>query len=123
MARTSAWPRDSPSGKSISVARGNRGNRAVGKPARVPVRSCAVCRTRRPQNELLRVCFVGEEPRVLDDATIRPSNSRGRSAYVCPERESIEKLFEKGRIERALRRPLDPDRHVALCQALLCKLR
>jgi len=44
-----------------------------------PVRSCVVCRTRRAQDELVRL--VVAEGRVVTDANRR---LEGRGAYACP---------------------------------------
>ncbi len=55
--------------------RGDGGDR----PPRVPLRTCAGCRRRRPKGELLRIALGGEGTVILDV----PARAPGRGAYVC----------------------------------------
>ena len=71
-----------------------------------PIRSCAGCRRRRPQAELVRVAsqpggIVTVDPRV--PVLGRPSRSPGRGAYVCPEPACVERAVATGALARALR--------------------
>ena len=65
-----------------------------------PVRACAACRTRRPQNELLRVARSPEGAIVFDG---RAGRSAGRGAYVCPDPVCVETAWRSGRLRRTLR--------------------
>lgn len=47
----------------------------------VPQRMCAVCRNRRPKQELLRVVFGPDGPQID-----RSGRQPGRGAYVCPDK-------------------------------------
>jgi predicted RNA-binding protein YlxR (DUF448 family) len=63
------------------------------------VRTCAACRVRRPQQELLRIRLV-DATLVIDDAVRGP----GRGAYLCPLRACVERA--RARDASALRRAL-----------------
>jgi predicted RNA-binding protein YlxR (DUF448 family) len=66
-------------------------NRLVG----VPLRTCAGCRRRRPQAELIRVARSGAGELVLDPPA-RGVGSSGRAAYVCPAERCIEQALAGG---------------------------
>jgi predicted RNA-binding protein YlxR (DUF448 family) len=71
----------------------------------------------------LRVSRSEDGPFVVEDSRRRPGHAFGRSAYVCRLEDHVLGLFERGRIERALRLSLAPEEKSALREALLCKLR
>lgn len=66
---------------------------------KIPMRSCFVCRTKQPKENLIRLVrepsgvvswdFVGKMP--------------GRGAYVCKNETCIEKALEKERLAKALK--------------------
>ena len=64
-----------------------------------PVRTCAVCRVKRPQVELHR--FVrGRGGEVVADPQGR---APGRGAYLCKTGDCSERAAKEGSLERALR--------------------
>ncbi|MCW5935887.1 MAG: DUF448 domain-containing protein [Fimbriimonadaceae bacterium] len=67
---------------------------------RAPVRTCVVCRAKRPQSSLVRV------RQGWDGLAVGLAQGRGRSAYCCFAAECRRQLGEKGRLERALRRQI-----------------
>ena len=76
-----------------------------------PIRSCAACRTRRPQRALLR--FVRDEAGVirLDDARHR---THGRSAYLCPSAACLAQAERRQSLRRALHGETPPNLFEAL---------
>lgn len=68
-----------------------------------PVRRCVVCKTRRPQRELLR---LRSHPQ--GKTLVWGPLGVGRSAYACPE-TCREQMTEPARLSRALKRPVHPD--------------
>ena len=68
--------------------------------ARVPIRTCAGCRSRRRQEELIRV-LSGEDGDVIVDPGPRGA-TKGRGAYVCPDPSCIKKAMKVG-FKKALR--------------------
>ncbi len=66
--------------------------------AHIPIRMCAVCRSHKPQNELIRIT-------VKDNVATIDENEKNfaRGAYICKSRECIEKAEKKHIIERHLK--------------------
>ncbi|MGH2748299.1 MAG: YlxR family protein [Actinomycetota bacterium] len=67
-----------------------------------PIRTCAGCRKKRPQAELLRVARDVHGAVSVDRSGLggrRP----GRGAYVCPEVSCVEAALDSGRVARGLR--------------------
>jgi len=71
------------------------------KQRHTPIRSCIVCRQTSDKRELLRVVRLPEKDggAVVTDTSGKQS---GRGAYVCPEKECIDKAKKSKRFERAL---------------------
>lgn len=58
----------------------------------------------RPKRELIRVVRTPE-----DTVEIDPTGKRsGRGAYICPSMECLDKALKGKRLEKALKRPIDP---------------
>ncbi|SHK21489.1 RNase P modulator RnpM [Rhodothermus profundi] len=76
----------------------------------VPIRSCVVCRTRRPKHELVRIVRRPDGRVELDPEQKKP----GRGAYLCPRPAcwNLKKAFP--RLQRALRTELDAEARAAL---------
>ncbi|MFN2388704.1 MAG: YlxR family protein [Actinomycetota bacterium] len=64
-----------------------------------PIRTCAGCRTRRPQPELIRVAHRPDGSVRLDVS----GRAAGRGAYVCADRRCIERACRTGSLRRSLR--------------------
>jgi predicted RNA-binding protein YlxR (DUF448 family) len=47
----------------------------------------------------------------------------GRGAYLCLQASCVEAAFRKGRLGRALRTEVPPDRQTALLKETLCRLK
>ncbi|MGH2819636.1 MAG: YlxR family protein [Actinomycetota bacterium] len=77
----------------------------------MPIRTCAGCRTRRSQDELLRVVRRPDGsarvdlPGTGDRASRRRERGRmpGRGAYLCRDRSCMQRALESGSLARALR--------------------
>lgn len=54
---------------------------------KIPMRQCVGCREMKPKRELIRVIRTSEDE-ILIDAT---GKKNGRGAYICPNRECLEK--------------------------------
>lgn len=63
---------------------------------RIPIRTCAVCRSRRPQAELLRV-VVGVSGLEIDPRR----RLEGRGMYLCPDRPECRSLKALRRFARS----------------------
>lgn len=77
------------------------------KQQHVPTRMCVVCRETSVKRSLLRVVRVpGDEKKVVFDPT---GKANGRGAYVCAEKDCIEKAVKQKRFERSLNVSSVPD--------------
>ncbi|HZB03097.1 MAG TPA: YlxR family protein [Actinomycetota bacterium] len=70
-----------------------------------PERSCAVCRTRRPKEELIRIVRSPSGRIGVDGSGRAP----GRGAYVCRRTGCVRAIGRKGVVARALRSTLRPE--------------
>ena len=64
---------------------------------KLPVRSCAVCRTKKAQNELTRIGFNGSENRLY------LGKGNGRAIYLCSEKSCFDLLKKRKNISRLLK--------------------
>jgi len=71
---------------------------------KIPQRMCVGCQEMRPKRELIRVVRTPE-----DTVEIAQTGKRsGRGAYICPSMECLDKALKGKRLEKALKRPIDP---------------
>ena len=63
---------------------------------KIPMRTCIACRTEKPRKELFRVVKFGDN--ISLDKT---GKANGRGAYVCNDKECIEKLKKQKMLNRA----------------------
>ena len=68
------------------------------KVKKIPLRMCTGCMERKPKKELIRV-VKSPEGEVSVDLTGKKS---GRGAYICKNKESLEKAFKAKRLSRNL---------------------
>lgn len=71
---------------------------------KVPIRTCIVCRKRKPKRELARIIASADEGLTYD----LTGKKNGRGAYVCPDKACIDKL-NAGMLGAALKQKIDPD--------------
>ncbi len=71
----------------------------------VPTRMCAGCMQRRPKGELLRV-FRDKDGSISADIDKKYT---GRGAYVCANRECIQKVQKKNSFARMLKAKTEPE--------------
>ncbi len=81
---------------------------------KVPLRMCVGCQQMKPKKELIRVVRTPDESIEID-----PTGKRsGRGAYICPDKECLEKALKGKRLEKALQHPLTGEVVEALKQEL-----
>jgi len=81
---------------------------------KVPLRMCVGCQQMKPKKELIRVVRTPDEKVEID-----PTGKRsGRGAYICPDRECLEKALKGKRLDKALQRSLTSEVVEALKQEL-----
>lgn len=72
---------------------------------KIPMRQCVGCREMKPKRELLRIIRTPEDE-ILADAT---GKKNGRGAYICPDRECLQKAIKGRGLERSLKMAVPPD--------------
>ena len=71
----------------------------------IPQRTCAVCRTQKNKNELLRIVKNKENIINVDEIGKLP----GRGAYICYDMECLEKAQKGKKLEKALEIKIDDE--------------
>jgi predicted RNA-binding protein YlxR (DUF448 family) len=66
----------------------------------VPVRTCVSCGAKRSKKEMLRFVLGEDKELVRDDSGHRA----GRGAYACKGSSCVERLMDRGRVEKILMR-------------------
>jgi uncharacterized protein len=84
------------------------------KPRKVPERMCVGCRAMKPKKALIRVVAPAEGPVSVD----RTGRMQGRGAYLCPDRKCLEQALKGKRLDKALKKALDPAAAATLAQML-----
>jgi predicted RNA-binding protein YlxR (DUF448 family) len=71
---------------------------------KTPQRMCVGCQDLKNKKELLRVVRTPEDEVILDVT----GKKSGRGAYVCCNEQCLSKAFKEKRLERALKRVIEP---------------
>lgn len=66
---------------------------------KIPMRQCVGCKEMKPKRELIRVIRTLDDE-ILVDAT---GKKNGRGAYICPNRECLDKAVKNKGLERSLK--------------------
>jgi predicted RNA-binding protein YlxR (DUF448 family) len=82
---------------------------------KIPQRMCVGCHEMKPKKELIRIVRTPQETVELD-----PTGKRsGRGAYICPQKECLQKAIKGKRLEKALEKPISKEMLVTLEQGLV----
>ena len=79
-------------------------------PKKIPMRQCTGCREMKPKRELIRVVRAPDGGISLDFRGKAP----GRGAYVCPNRECLQRAIKSKALERAFDTPIPQEIYEAL---------
>lgn len=72
---------------------------------KIPQRMCVGCHEMKPKKELIRIVRTPQESVELD-----PTGKRsGRGAYICPQKECLQKAIKGKRLEKALEKPISKE--------------
>lgn len=82
---------------------------------KVPMRLCMGCQQMKPKKEMLRIVRTPEGTVELDLTGKR----NGRGAYICPDRECLQKAVKQKRLERALEHPISDEVWAKLEQGMV----
>lgn len=82
---------------------------------KIPQRMCVGCHEMKPKKELIRIVRTPQESVELD-----PTGKRsGRGAYICPQKECLQKAIKGKRLEKALEKPISKEMLDTLEQGLV----
>lgn len=71
---------------------------------KTPQRLCVGCQELKTKKELLRVVRTPDDEVILD----LTGKKSGRGAYICPNEQCLAMAFKAKRLERALKRVIEP---------------
>ena len=75
------------------------------KTKKIPQRKCVGCNEMKDKKVLLRIVRTPEGEVLLD----KTGKANGRGAYVCPDKECIEKAVKQKSLERALEKSISEE--------------
>lgn len=84
------------------------------KERKTPMRMCVGCREMQPKKTLIRVVRSPEGEISMDPTGRKP----GRGAYVCRNKQCLQKALKQKQLERAFSCTLGEETHQALMDAL-----
>lgn len=84
------------------------------KVRKIPQRLCVGCQEMKNKKDLLRIVKTPENQIEVD----RTGKKSGRGAYICPNRECLEKAVKEKRLERSLKHSISPEVFDSLRQGL-----
>ena len=84
------------------------------KPKRVPERMCVGCHAMKSKKDLIRVVAPAEGLVEIDRTGRRP----GRGAYLCPDRNCLALAVKGRRLDKALKKAVDPETSTKLAEML-----
>ncbi|MGN1166275.1 MAG: RNase P modulator RnpM [Lachnospiraceae bacterium] len=77
---------------------------------KVPVRKCVGCQEMKSKKEMIRVIRTAENEFILD-AT---GKKNGRGAYICPNRDCLEKAVKNRGLERSFKQAIPKEVYESL---------
>ncbi|EIW18531.1 MULTISPECIES: RNase P modulator RnpM [Pelosinus] len=72
---------------------------------KTPQRMCVGCQEMKNKKELLRIVRTPDDDVILDPT----GKKSGRGAYLCCNEQCLAKAFKEKRLERALKRVINPE--------------
>jgi predicted RNA-binding protein YlxR (DUF448 family) len=72
---------------------------------KTPQRMCVGCQELKNKKELLRIVRTPDDEVILDVT----GKKSGRGAYLCSNEQCLAKAFKEKRLERALKRVVNPE--------------
>lgn len=82
---------------------------------KIPVRKCVGCQEMKSKKEMIRVIRTAENEFILD-AT---GKKNGRGAYICPNRECLEKAVKNRGLERSFKQAIPKEVYESLEKELV----
>ena len=76
----------------------------------LPQRSCVICRTQKNKNELLRIVKNKDNIVKVDEK----GKEAGRGAYICYNKECLEKAKKNKKLEKVLNTKIDEEIYIEI---------
>lgn len=76
----------------------------------LPQRSCVICRTQKNKNELLRIVKNKDNIVKVDEK----GKEAGRGAYICYNKECLEKAKKNKKLEKALNTKINEEIYIEI---------
>lgn len=77
----------------------------MNRPRKIPMRICVGCQEKKSKKELVRIVRTPDGGVVLD----LTGKKAGRGAYICPQKECLQKAFKGKRLEKNLQQPVSAE--------------
>ncbi|MBS4539889.1 YlxR family protein [Clostridium sp. D2Q-11] len=84
------------------------------KTKKIPLRKCIVCNERKEKKDLVRI-VKNNEGEVFVDMN---GKANGRGAYICNNKECLDKAFKSKAFNRAFKTNISPDVYNSLKEEL-----
>lgn len=86
---------------------------------KIPMRQCIGCREMKAKKDMIRVLKTAsaenERPEIILDATGRKN---GRGAYICPNRDCLERAMKNKGLERSFKMAISKDVYEMLAKEM-----
>ncbi len=82
---------------------------------KTPQRMCVGCQEMKNKKELLRIVRTPDDDIILDST----GKKSGRGAYICCNEQCLAKAFKEKRLERALKRVINPELYEQLRSGII----
>ena len=82
---------------------------------KIPLRQCTGCRISKAKNDLIRVIKTPEDIICLD----KTGRQKGRGAYICPNKDCLEKAIKSKGLEKALKCEIPKEIYDTLLKELI----
>ncbi|MDW7675053.1 MAG: YlxR family protein [Bacillota bacterium] len=87
----------------------------MAKVKKIPQRMCVGCNEMKEKRDLIRI-VKSPEGQIFVDRTGKKS---GRGAYICPNKNCLEKAFKQKGLERSFKEKMGENVHLSLKKELL----
>lgn len=77
---------------------------------KIPMRKCVGCQEMKSKKEMIRIIRTETEEFVLDVT----GKKNGRGAYICPDKECLEKAVKNKGLERSFKQAIPAEVYEAL---------
>jgi hypothetical protein len=85
---------------------------------KIPQRTCIGCNTQKDKKDLIRIVMNKEGIISID----RTGKANGRGAYICDNKECLEKMIKSKRLEKSFEKQISSDVYDTLVKEITNKI-